>query len=262
MTELLELRGNPSPKKRLLLVFIGGVLIFGCWWVVSFFGIVPTSILPSPWRVITSFKELHFEDALVRNAFFSLKINAIAYVEATAFALPLGFLIGLTPLCGGMFERYIAVARYLPLTAAIGIFIAWFGIGDNMKVQFLAFGIFVYLLPTVAQRVAEVEQIYVDTVRTVGATRWQTVRSVFIPAVVSRVFTDIKNLVPLSWTYVVVTETINSSAGGMGALSYIAGRQSRVDKAFAVLVAIMLIGFLQDKILEVVDRALFKHKYV
>lgn len=258
---LFLLRGQLSRKRELTLAAAcgGGVLLL--WWFVAYFNIVSRGILPPPEQVLIAFYDLHFKDGLVRNLFVSLKLNVLGYIEAIALSLPLGFLIGLFPFFRGMFERYIAVVRYLPLTAAMGLFIAWFGIDVNMKVQFLSFSIFVYLLPVVAQRVSEVQQVYVDTVKTVGASQFQTITSVFIPDVISRVFDDIGVLIPLSWTYIIITEVVNSSAGGIGALAYIAARQSRVDKVFAILVVIMCVGFLQDWLKQKADRLLFPHKY-
>jgi ABC-type nitrate/sulfonate/bicarbonate transport system permease component len=60
----------------------------------------------------------------------------------------------------------------------------------------------------------------------------------------------------------VVAEMVNANGGGVGALSYIAARQSRIDKVFAILLTIVLIGFLQDRILLFADRMLFPYKYL
>ena len=149
--------------------------------------------------------------------------------------------------------------RYIPLTATTGLFIAWYGIYTNMKVQFLAFGIIVYLLPVVIQRVDEVEDVYVDTVYTLGATKWQTVKSVFIPAVLSKISDDIRVLVAISWTYIIVAELVNKQ-GGIGDMIYTSARQSRIDKVFALLLLIIVIGFVQDKIFVFLDKILFPHK--
>jgi NitT/TauT family transport system permease protein len=58
---------------------------------------VGKSILPDPVSVLTSFKELHFNDLLVRNTLYSIKLNIFGYVEAIAVSLLLGFIIGLFP---------------------------------------------------------------------------------------------------------------------------------------------------------------------
>ena len=207
----------------------GSVLLLIVWAAVCYFGAIPSAILPAPKKVLFAFGELYFENALVKNVLFSIKLNFLGYCEAIAIALPLGFIIGLFPFFRGLSERYITAIRYLPITAVIGLFIAWFGIDTNMKVQFLAFGIFVYLVSVVVQRVDEVQSIYVDTVRTLGATKRQTITSVFIPDVLSRISDYIRVLIAISWTYIIVAEVMNSSAGGVGALVYISARLSRVD---------------------------------
>jgi NitT/TauT family transport system permease protein len=53
-----------------------------------------------------------------------------------------------------------------------------------------------------------------------------------------------------------------NKTGGLGAMAYLFGRQSRADKAFAVLVIIIVIGILLDRIFTALDRLFFPHKYV
>lgn len=242
---------------------MGGMGLFLLLWsLIAAFELVPPKILPPPLKVLTSFYELHFDDALIRNAMYSLSLNLLGLFEATVISIPIGFLIGLYPIFKATTERSLNMARYVPLTAFVGIFVAWFGIDSNMKVQFLAAAIILYLIPVVVQRVEEVEEVYVQTVRTLGASTWQTIKTVFIPSVLSRVFKDIMILAALSWTYIVVAEMVNSNGGGIGALSYIAGRQSRTDKVYALVLTIVFIGYVLDKAFILFDRIAFGYKYV
>jgi NitT/TauT family transport system permease protein len=55
---------------------------------------------------------------------------------------------------------------------------------------------------------------------------------------------------------------INSSRGEIGSLAFLCTRQSRIDKVFAVLIIIILVGFLQDKLFETLDRKMFPYKYL
>ncbi len=259
---LFELRGELKKSTKVTIEILGFIILVGIWSLITQLKVIPSSLLPTPWSVITSFKELHFNDALIENTVYSIQLNFLGYFEAILICVPLGFLIGLFPLFKGLFQRYIDALRYLPLTAITGLFIAWFGIDTNMKVQFLAFGIIVYLLPVVVQRIHEVENVYVNTVKTLGAKKLQTITSVFWPHVVSRLSDDIRVLVAISWTYIIVAELVNKSQGGIGALAYTAARQSRIDKVFAILVMIILIGFIQDKLFVALDRLFFPHKYI
>jgi NitT/TauT family transport system permease protein len=113
----------------------------------------------------------------------------------------------------------------------------------------------------VVQRIDDVENVYVQTAQTLGATMWQKITSVFIPAVLSKIIDDIRVLVAISWTYITIAESLNMT-NGIGKLAVQAGRNSRIDKVFALLVLIIVIGFLQDKLFVFIDRKLFPHKYV
>jgi NitT/TauT family transport system permease protein len=260
--ELFALRGKLPPKTRLVIEFVGLAVILITWWLVVTTGLVSARMLPSPVSVISSYGELVGQDHLVRNLLFSLMLNVLGYIEAILIALPLGFLIGLQPIPRALFERYITAGRFLPLSAVVGLFILWFGMYTNMKVQFLALGIIVYLLPMVIQRVDEVDQIYHDTVKTLGASKWQAVTSVFIPGAYSKISDDIRVIVAISWTYIIIAEVVNRTQGGIGALCYSVSRAARPDKVFAILAVIILVGIIQDKLFLFLDRITLRHKYV
>ncbi len=252
-----------SQKERWIIEITGALIFLLAWWLVTdMLHLFSPSILPSPLSVVVSFGDLYWENSLIGNAGYSIKLNVLGLVEAVIFAVPLGLLIGLVPALRCFSERYLTVVRFLPLTAVVGLFIAWFGIETNMKVQFLAFSIFLFLLPEVINKVDNVEKVYVDVLKTLGAKDLQTIRRVYIPLVLARAYDSIRVLAALSWTYIVVAEMVNANGGGVGALAYICARQARIDKVFAIIITILAIGYFQDKILIFFDRILFPHKYV
>jgi NitT/TauT family transport system permease protein len=260
MNKFTELRGKLDKKTSQAIEIAGFFLFIGIWYAIAAW-INSTAILPSPLEVISSLKELHFKDFLVENMFFSIKLNLWGYLEAASIAIPLGFIIGLSPVAKALSGKYIDSMRFIPLTAVIGLFVAWFGIGISMKAHFLAFGILVYMLPVVVQRIQETDKVYVQTAYTLGATKWQTIWKVFVPDVLSKLFDDIRVLVAISWTYIIVAEMVNVN-GGVGSMIFMAGRQARTDKVFAILFIIIIIGFIQDKIFSYLDKTLFPQKYV
>jgi len=256
--KLFEINAELPDRHNQILMVLGLVVVCLIWGVTS--AVAHTSVYPTPWAVLAALPDLHFNDALVRNLCYSIKLNLLGYLEAVIVALPIGFIIGLFPLFHSMFNKPVDALRFIPLTALTGMFIVWFGIEDIMKVHFLAFGIVVYLLPVVVQRIRDVNPVYHQTVKTLGANRWQTIKSVYIPDVLSKVSVDIRVLVAISWTYIIVAEMVNNSAG-IGGLTYICARQSRIDKVFALLLIIVVAGFLQDLALRKLDQWLFPYKY-
>lgn len=261
MKEMFKMRGVLTKKQTTVSRVLGSVIIVTIWFLVVELGLIPKSILPSPLDILISLKSLHFDDAIVNNAGYSFLLNIAGLAEAALFAIPIGFAIGLFPILDAVFEKYISAMRFIPLTAIIGMFIVWFGIGTNMKIQFLAFTIFLYLLPVVIQKIKQVEAIYIQTAQTCGATNFHLVFKVYAPLVVSRVFDDLKILAALSWTYIIIAELVNATDGGIGALSFKVAKQSRTDKVFAILLVIVIIGFIQDWLLTRLDKMFFPYKY-
>ncbi len=297
---LFKLRGELNQSQNLILGLVGVVVFLAVWWIMAevfsqqkaiikdFDARIDSSVnldslaiadsiqlanatefekvyplLPPPNKVFsktTLYDNLYLKDNIVSNALRSIWLNIQGYFWAILIAIPIGFLIGLFPLFRGMFSKQVDAMRYLPLTALTGVFIIWFGIEDKMKVAFLAFGIIVYLLPVVVQRIDEVKDVYLKTVFTLGATDWQTIKTVFIPSVMAKLMDDIRVLTAISWTYIIIAELVNR-AGGIGSLIYIKARQGQTPRVFAILFIIILIGFLQDRIFAFIDKRIFPHKY-
>ena len=261
MSSYFELRGKMSKSSRIRIGLIGLAVIIFLWWLAVTLKIFNPRIIPTPFAIIGCLPELVQRDNMFYHLFLTVFMNAMSWIEGAAIALPIGFTIGLFPLFSALFGGYIQATRYIPLTATIVLFMAAFGIYMFMKVQFLTFAILVYLITAVVFRVQEVPQVYVDAVKTLGANRWQTIKTVFIPQVLSRVFTDFINIVAISWTYAIYVELINKQEGGMGALIYnLYFRQNETEKLYALILVMVAVGFLFDLLLRLVDRKLFPFK--
>lgn len=268
MRELFKMGGSIDKKTSTIIALIGLAVLLTVWYLLTVTGeIIPNKILPNPVKVVTSYGELFSDYELLPNVWYSVKLNIYGYVTAIALALPIGFIIGMFPIARSLFSQYIDAFRFLPLTAITGIFIAWFGIGFDMKVYFLSFGILIYLLPVIVQRISELQNpsnnkdyVYLQTISTLGATNWQKFKHVYFPYVTEKISEDIRVLTAISWTYIIVAELLNKE-GGIGGMIYTLGRQSRTPEVFALLFLIILIGFTQDRLFKLLDQLLFPSKY-
>lgn len=259
--ELFKVRGKTPVWAETVLQIKGVALLILVWWLIKIVFHLKSAVLPSPLEVVFAFGELWREWNLRHHIMFSLFLNVGGYIGAVLAALPIGYLLGLFPFFRHLSARPVAAFRFLPLPALTGLFILWLGLSWVMKISFLGFGIFIYLLPAVILRVAAVDEVLVQTGQTMGASTWQNIRHVFIPAAMSKIFDDVTILVAISWTYSTVIEPINSDEGGLGALIQETSRQSHVNLAFAALAIILTIGFIQDKFMKMLDQLFFPYKY-
>ena len=296
---MFELRGNLTKLQNIALGITGAVVLIGLWWLLAEMLAVPAldyrapslddpalqhlnrdsllradsiqfanaktvgkiyKILPTPLHVVQAYPKLMNDDQLPMHTLHSIWLNLKGYFWAILVSLILGGLIGFIPLFRGLFARPVDALRYLPISALTGLFMLWFGLGDNMKVAFLAFGIFVYMIPVIVQRIQEVEDVHLTTVYTLGAGNWQTLFSVYLPSVLSKFMEDLRVLTAISWTYIIIAEILNNT-GGLGSLIYWLARRDKTDKVFAVLLLIIVIGILQDRLFVYLDKRLFPHKH-
>ena len=75
----------------------------------------------------------------------------------------------------------------------------------------------------------------------------------------SSVYSDIRGLVAISYTYVTIAENINRE-GGIGACITTMTRQSSMDCVYALLLIIIAIGIIQDFIFKKCEPIIFKHR--
>jgi NitT/TauT family transport system permease protein len=252
----MEIR-QPLSNQRARSLALAGLLVFlGGWAFTSYTEIIPNVILPSPTDVLRAFPVLHFEEALVRSAGWSIYRVTMGFVLATLVAVPLGLLMGTFPPVKYFFAPILDPLRFLPISALVPLTIVWFGIEETQKVIFLFLGIFVYLLPLVVEAVEGVDEVYLQTATTLGASKSQIVRHVLIPGSLPALAEALRVMNGIGWTYVILAEVINARYG-LGALITVAGKRSHVDQIFALVIVILVIGVVSDFVIRFVNRRLF-----
>ncbi len=247
-------------RKDLLLQISGWLILLLVWFGITNLHLINNRILPTPQFTWEGLKEMFTREQLVNDILFSIRINLSGYFKCVITAIPVGFILGLFQTTRKIFSQQVNALRFVPITAMMGIFIAISGLTIATKVNFLAFGIWVYLVPVVVQRIDEVSHTHLDMMKTLGATFWQTIKHVHWRSVMARLSDDIRILVGISWTYIIVAELSNVQ-GGLGSKIFLAQKQDHMGKVYAVIFIIIAIGILQDMLFRLIDRLLFKHKY-
>lgn len=270
--KLFKFGGNSDfgKKGNLIIALSGLFLTIMLWYLISYFEIVPTKILPSPFKVIGSIGGLFTDYHLLSNIWFTIRLNLMSYFWAILLSFPIGFAIGLIPFLNTFIGKYINALRFSPLNALTALFIAIFGLTFSMKVYFLTVAIMIYIIPEIVNVINNLQNpknvkdnVYLQTIETLNATNWQKFKYVYWPYVTSNVSKTIIGLFGISYSYVVVAELIykDGMVTGLGSMINTMIRQSKMPEAFAALFIIIIIGYVQDVLLEKACKKLFPYKY-
>ena len=248
----------PLPKRTaLLLGFVAPALVLGAWCVLTYGGFVEPSFLPKPTEVIRGTLQLFLHYDLAQAILISSRRIGIAFLLASAVALPLGVLMGAFDPINRFFEPIVAPLRYMPISAFIPLLIFWFGIYEEQKIAFLFLGVFVYLLPVVVSSIRLVPEELVQTALTLGASKFQVIRTVLIPAALPEIFDSFRVMNAIAWTYVILAEAVNPERG-LGYMVELARTHHRASWSFAGLLVIGGIGLLTDFLIRLLSSLLFR----
>lgn len=259
---MFELRAKLPTRTRLL---IGGVvagLLLATWAALTSTGVIPKSVLPSPGDFPEAIAKMHFERFMVANALVSLLRITLGFLAAAVVAVPLGILMGSFAPLRAAIQPIITPLRFLPIAAIVPIFIFWFGLGETMKIGLLFLGTVVYLLPVVVEAVDNVDEVYLKTAATLGASRGQIIRTILLPASLPAIYEALRVLYGIGWTYVMLAEFVSDESSGFGyaGIGYLINNLRRYGSLTEVLVAvalILLLGVLVDLLLGWIGKTLF-----
>ena len=252
-----------------LITVIGLSIIIVLWHFIARFEIIPTKILPDPFKVIGSIGSLITENDLFGNLWYTVKLNLSSYFYAVLIAFPIAFILGLFPVFDVLFGKYASALRFIPCPSLIGIFVAIFGLTFSTKTAFLTFAIVIFMIPEIVNTIHNLQNpkndkdnVYLQTAHTLGMTSWQKMRYVYIPYVTSNVYTSLVGLTGISYSYVVISELIykDGTINGIGALINTMTRQSNMAEAYALILIVIAVGCIQDFIFRKLGKVLFKFK--
>jgi NitT/TauT family transport system permease protein len=255
---------EPVPRK---IRFILGVIPIICGLIIWIFlttgeaeeRVISPLILPSPFEVASSLKSLWFEAELSRSLAASMLRVVAGFLVGLLISFPLGLMMGSFSKVRAMFEPASVFGAYLPIPTLVPLTMSLFGIGEFQKVMFLSIAFFVYLLPMFVKAVDDVDNVYLQTAYTLGATRWQTLRRVLLGISLPKIFHAMRLGFGIGWSYIILAEMVAANRG-LGAIIIIAQRRGPREHIYLVLIVIVLVAYLTDKLWEKAGNKLFPYK--
>ena len=259
----LAIREEISYPQKVLLGAVPIVLLLAAWYAVTFgeaeSRLISPVILPSPGETMAAFRSLWFESELSRSLVASALRIIKGFMVALVISFPLGVLMGSFTKVRALFDPIMVFGAYLPIPALVPLTISLFGIEDQQKIMFLALAFVVFLLPMIVGAISEVDDIYLQTAQTLGASKWQLVRKVLVGIALPRIYDAIRLGFGIGWTYIILAEMI-AAERGLGHIIIIAQRRGPKEHIYLVLVVIVLVAYLTDKMLVKLGNLLFPYR--
>lgn len=240
---------EPSAWKRRVSPFIGVMVGFGCWMLLTstLLGASPIVRSFSPVYAVPALVDLLAEERTWTHVATSLQRIAVGLGLACIVGIPAGLALGTIRWLERASEITIQFIRMISPLSWTPIAVMVLGIG-NAPVYFLIFIAAVWpLIINTAAGVKACDPRWTEMARSLGATSSEVLRHVVVPAVTKHIVTGFRLALGVGWIVLVPAEMLGVRAG-LGYAILDARDRMAYPELMATILLIGLIGWIIDTV--------------
>jgi sulfonate transport system permease protein len=193
--------------------------------------------------------------AIVSSSYNTLMRLVLGLLVGAVAGVGTGFIVSYWPWFRRLLWTPMNYLRMCPLLAAIPLFQFWLGATTVGTTVFIAFGVWVLLVISTLNSVRNVPDLYVESARTLGASRLRVYFTVVMPAALPELRTGLLLATGLSWSQSIGAEYLGVS-GGLGSIMATAETFTNTGRmmiialliAFYALVTFFILNLLLNKL--------------
>lgn len=206
---------KPSSIRSHPLLAVGLSVGFGLagWELAARFSGLPAFMLPSPGQVWQRTTQAVFDGTLLYHSGITLLEIVLGMIVGVGLAVGLGYLLARSRRLERILSPYIIASQAVPIVAIAPLLVIWFKTGILSKVLICALIVFFPVLVNTIVGVRSVPEDLRDLMRSLKASRWQTLRLLELPAALPVLFGGLRIGATLSVIGAVVGEFAGSDRG-------------------------------------------------
>jgi sulfonate transport system permease protein len=237
-------RLGPGPRIRFAF-WVGPIVVLAVWTIGSTAGLISPAVLTAPWDVAVAFEDQWVNHDLFGDIVSSLQRAGLGLAFGVLGGALLAVVSGLSRVGESLVDGPIQIKRSIPTLALIPLFIAWFGIGQEMKVVTIALISMIPIYVHTHNGLRSIDGKYAELAETIGISRGEFVRHVVLPGTLPGFLLGMRFAVTSAMLGLVVVEQYNATSG-VGHMMTLAGQYGQTDVLVVGLVLYGLFGFLAD----------------
>jgi len=252
-----EAKGKTRSLRTLVSIrrYASPLVLVCLWQVACSLGFLSTRLVASPLQIVVTGWTLVRDGTLPFNLGVSLLRAGSGLGLAITLGVALALISGLSRIGEDVVDAPLQVLRTLPALALVPLFILWFGIGETPKILLVALGATFPIYLNLHKGIRSIDPKLVEMASTLGLSRWQTIRDVFLPGALPDFLTGLRYAVGVSWLMLVVAEQVNAESG-IGHMMMDAQDFLRTDIILVGLLVYGVLGLISDQIVRFLESAL------
>ena len=204
-------------------------------------GLIGSTFFPPPTTVLKTLWELIQEGEIAGELAISLQRVALAFVIGTIPAVVLGVIMGYYPRFYRLVDPLVAVTYPVPKLAILPLLLVIFGLGSAPIIAMAAILCFYPTLVSTIAGVRGVDRDLVDVVQTFGGSKVQVLWKVILPGAMPVIFAGFRLGAGIALEGEIAAEFVSAS-DGIGAKTWSYWQVYQIDRMYANLVVIAIVG--------------------
>nr|WP_249780433.1 ABC transporter permease subunit [Bradyrhizobium sp. dw_411] len=172
-------------------------------------------------------------------------------------AIVIGVASGFSRLGEFIVDKPIQMARAIPFTALVPLFILWFGIGEEPKILLVSWAVFVPLYLSTFSGIRNVDRRLVEVARVYKLSSIEISWRVLLHGALPSVLGGLRYALGLGLAVLIVAESVNAK-NGIGALLSSARQYAQTDVVLLCISLYALLGLLTDMLVRVLELRLLR----
>jgi ABC-type nitrate/sulfonate/bicarbonate transport system permease component len=212
-----------------------------------------SSLAASPSQVLEQFWPKVIGDPNVRLAMGVTLIElVVAFVLSVVFGMLIGVLVGLTDIGRRSFYPILLLLYGIPQAILLPLFVLVFGLGPASKIAFgFSHGIFPIIVNTIAG-MRNVNPLLLRGAASMGATKFEQLRYVMFPHMVTAVFTGLRLAMTLTLLGVLLAELFVSQ-GGIGFFTLLYAETFNPAALIALILTLALMAIVLNELVRMIE---------
>jgi ABC-type nitrate/sulfonate/bicarbonate transport system permease component len=217
------------------------------WWGVAAAGVVNERLLPAPPAVFSAFIEMVRSGEWQRDVASSLGRYGLGFVFGNLLGVLLGMLTGHSAIARHSIGVLLNFARSTPTIVLIPVAMVWLGIGESAKVLVVTWGVLFPVWLSTHTGLSAVERDYVWVAQSLGATRAQLYRHVYLPHTLLYLLTGARVAVATGFFALAATEAVGAFSG-IAFRAFFSYQTFRTDRMFVAILTLTALALLVDRL--------------
>jgi NitT/TauT family transport system permease protein len=248
---------SPIPNWRGFLVLLPGLFTLVMWELAAWQWSTVARLVSQPTEIARGIVDVISTGTIWQHLNATLTEMAVGYAIGAVSGVAVGFLCGRIKLLGDILNPYITLFNGIPKVALAPVFVIWFGIGLMSKIAIILTMVFFVVFINTFAGLRSVNEDYVAIIRIMGASHWQVVREVFLPATLPFIIVGLRAGIPFSVIGAVVGEFIAATKGVGFFINYNQGTYD-TNGIFVGVTILALLVVVLDWLLSLLERRLLK----